>query len=112
MGSIGFFALLHCVRCDGSYMPEFPVCEICPSCDIALGRRLTIDNLQQLPVVARDEIAAFAGRSRLRGYRRFFLHQVLLSRGSVFRKLTFLSYGLLGNVSETEDLLDRVMSFV
>ena len=41
-----------------------------------------------------------------------FLDNVLRSRGSPFLQFTYFHHGLLGNISQTEDILDRITSFL
>ena len=42
----------------------------------------------------------------------WFLQCVLLSNGSVFRTFTFYWGGRLGNISETEDIIDGILSYL
>ena len=42
----------------------------------------------------------------------YFLKCVLLSGGSRFRQLTFCYGGRLGNISKTEDIVDRIICFL
>ena len=57
-------------------------------------------------------IARVSAACRIRRRRLDFLHKVLLSHGSPFRQFIFFYGGRSGNISRTEDILDRVMSYV
>jgi len=44
--------------------------------------------------------------------RRYFLEAVFCARGSRFRIFTFYCNGLAGSISDHEDILHRIMSFI
>ena len=52
-------------------------------------------------------LAQHARRQRLG-----FLWCMLLGRGSPFRRLTYFHNGMAGNISEAEDVFDRLLSFL
>jgi len=58
-------------------------------------------------------IAEFLGNVDWTRRRRLkFLENVLRSPGSPFQQFTYFNNGIWGNISMTEDILDRILSFV
>ena len=45
-------------------------------------------------------------------FKRIYLAVLLLTRGSAFRKFTYLHNSKHGNISAHEDIIDRIISFV
>ena len=91
--------------------------EVCSECEVRCRRPLVTallrQNLRREPtddmVVTIAELCATYCTQRRRLH---FLHNVLLSRHSCFQQFTFFSGGSMGNISGTEDVLDRIMSFL
>ena len=48
----------------------------------------------------------------LKARRLFFLHKVLLARGSVFRQCTYFHNGEGGNLDPHTDIIDNIMRFL
>ncbi len=44
--------------------------------------------------------------------RKHFLWALLLARNSCFKRFTYFSGGMAGSVSDTEDILDRILGFL
>ena len=57
-------------------------------------------------------VAGFCATNRTPRQRLHFLHNVLLSRHSCFRQFTLFAGDLRGIISQTENVLDRIMSFL
>ena len=65
-----------------------------------------------LPGTAASGIWEFAADSNRHIFYTSILTYVLFAHGSPFRAFRFCSNGMEGNVSETEDILDRIVSFL
>ena len=76
---------------------------------------MILDKLtQQLPDMVKDDIAAFLVENQNYLARMWHLRCILLSspyRG-IFRNLVYFYNGRAGNISQTEDILDRVLNFI
>ena len=91
--------------------------EVCSECEVRCRRPLVTallrQNLRREPtddmVITIAELCATYCTPRRRLH---FLHNVLLARGSCFHQFTFFSGGSMGNISVTEDVLCRIMSFL
>ncbi len=91
--------------------------EVCSECEVRCRRPLVTallhQNLRREPtddmVVTIAELCATYCTQRRRLH---FLHNVLLSRHSCFLQFTFFMGGAMGNISRTEDVLDRILSFL
>ena len=135
MGSCGIFSPRWCYQCvDGERLPTYPVgrswCCECVKRSLFAQRRLQLDpvarvcaprlngfslTLQHLLVDLDVFVLDLAGNVSIpsRTCRLHFLMMVLMSRGSFCRDLfTYSSNGVRGNISDTEDIADRIMSFV
>ena len=127
MGSCRLFAPAVCLRCEREYVAVYPTRWRCKQCTV-----LSIHPLM-------NKVAERIGDASLtfllvpwvcfdydRGARRKYLFCALMSRGSLFRTLTWAGSEYLcgkadgtgwycrraGNISETEDIADRILSFV
>ena len=119
MGSRSLFERERCQLC---YENPVEPCyrgwhEICPACELR-GRRplvtaLLNQNLRREPteymIVTIAELCSIYSTHRKR---LLFLRYTLLSRHSCFRVFTYFSGGIRGSVSSTEDVLDKIMSFL
>ena len=92
---------------------------VCSSCDVDCRIPLLVPLVRQR--LRRDNfafevawiIAEFLGNVDWTRRRRLkFLENVLRSPGSPFRQFTYASNGMSGNISMTEDILDRILRFV
>jgi hypothetical protein len=119
MGSIARLSFEVCRLCG--YNPVEPCYrgwpEVCSECEIRCRRPLVTallhQNLGREPtddmVVTIAELCSTYSTHRRRLH---FLHNVLLSRHSCFHRFTFFSGGVMGSISGTEDVVDRIMSFL
>ena len=116
MGSRALFLPERCHRCERlTVAPCYPTWpDVCPSCEVN-DRSPHVANLlkhilrREPPTDMVATVTNFCATYRTTGWRLHFLHCVLLSRDSCFRRFTF-SGG--GNISPTEDVLDRIMSYL
>ena len=118
MGSLPRFSPEECVRCDRFVVePCYPSVYLCSECHVVCRSPFLVALLRQrlgrepdaamVAIIARFSAARLFRRRRLH-----FLHNVLTSRGSCFLQFTYFVGGRSGNISATEDILDRIMSFV
>ena len=119
MGSLPRFSPEECVRCDRCVVePAYPSVHLCSECQVVCRSPFLVALLRQRlgsePDAGMVAIIAqcFAGGPCRRRRRLHFLHNVLTSRGSCFLQFTYFVGGRSGNISATEDILDRIMSFV
>ena len=117
MGSRQKFSNEECVQCGAEMEPCYRAMYLCPECEIQRKAMFLVPLLRRPLKQEPDHglveiIAQFAAVNRIWRCRMFFLRNVLLSSNSVFRCFTYFWGGLAGNVSETEDLVDKIMSFV
>ena len=80
----------------------------------AICQRLLAHNsiFNNLPGPATDAVWAFAADSTRRLFYTSMLSYVLLARDSPFRAFRYYSNGLAGNISDKEDILDRIVGFL
>ena len=118
MGSRALFVREECLQCHRDVVePCYPWVDVCSECDVKYWSPLV---LAELPHSLEREphnflftnILPFLVVNRIRSCRMYFLRNVLTSRNCVFRRFTYYGGGLNGTVSETEDLLDKIMSFL
>ena len=117
MGSQAMFAPWDCDRCHNEYDQCYPAVWLCEKCEREirsnflaglLRQRLQLEPSAEMCLV----IVGFLMIDRCKGARLLYLHNVLRSRESPFLQFTYASNGMQGNISETEDILDRIMSFM
>ena len=119
MGSRPMFSPELCGRCERLVVepgyPDWP--EVCSECEVrcrcpfvAVFLRHILKREPLADMVA--TVAGFCATNRAPGRRLHFLHSVLLSRNSCFRQFTLLGGDLSGIISQTENVLDRIMSFL
>ena len=117
MGSRALFSPELCFQCERFVVepcyPDWP--EVCSECEVrcrcpfvAVFLRHILRLEPNAEMVA--AVAGFCATNRTLRQRLHFLHNVLLSRNSCFRQFTFFSGGISGSISQTEDVLDRIMS--
>ena len=78
---------------------------------------MILDKLaRQLPDMIRNDIAVFLVENQNYLARMWHLRCILLVHDDefpcTFRKLVYYYNGLAGNISQTEDILDRVLDFI
>lgn len=103
-----------CLRCGCQQPQKYGNVLCCIDCYIDIKRHLVLDRIDFGAALApsfQTDLALFLA-PHLKLQRLHFLRCALLSQGSVFRNLTFFFYGNAGNISWTEDVLDRVISFL
>ena len=115
MGSLGTFHPSICWNCDQEFVRTYPGKDVCKQCDA-----LEIYPLLEIPFARRSGIAwipdllfPFLCFDFERAVRKRFLYCTLMARESLFRtRFTYCGNGMVGNISETEDILDRILCFV
>ena len=60
----------------------------------------------------RQNLAEFLVYDVRRRQQLYHVWFVLLAHGSPFKKLTYFSKGMAGNIPQTEDVLDRILGFL
>ena len=119
MGSRALFSPELCGRCERLVVepcyPDGP--EVCSECEVRCRCPFVAVFLRHIlrrepPTDMVATVAGFYATNRAPGRRLHFLHNVLLSRNSCFRPFTFCGGGVDGSISQTEDVLDRIMSFL
>ena len=122
MGSLGTFHPSICWNCDQEFVRTYPGKDVCKQCDA-----LEIYPLLEIPFARRSGVAwrrsgvawipdllfPFLCFDFERAVRKRFLYCTLMARESLFRtRFTYCGNGMVGNISETEDILDRILCFV
>jgi hypothetical protein len=119
MASPALFSRSRCRRCELFVVEpchlDWP--ELCSECEVRCRCPFVAVFLRHILRLepGADMVAAVAGffaTNRTLRQRLHFLHNVLLSRNSCFRQFTYFYAGISGNISQTEDVLDRIMSFL
>ena len=120
MGSVGIFDRLQCVLCESESMinTEWAPCLDCQNNEfverttssIAFRHLRNASHLSETPLHLvytfihwNDSDAEF---------KRQYLLSVLMTKGSVFRQFTFFYNKKSCNISDREDVIDRIISFV
>ena len=115
------FDSLECQLCGGEQPPIFqPPYIPCPKCIAPVRHRFGLRRIDFGSGAGTDIwviLEAYCGLDvermfHLRFERLHFLWCVLLGRGSPFRDFTYLGNGMRGNISQTEDIIDRIFSFL
>ena len=118
MGSLPPFHPEQCVHCRRFVVdPCYPRLWLCSECDVICRSPILVRLLRQRLRREPDAgmvatIAGFCAPDTSRRRRLYFLWAILISPRSCFQKFTFFHGGRSGNVSDQEDILDRIMSFV
>ena len=120
MGSVGIFDRLQCVLCESESMinTEWAPCLDCQNNEfverttssIAFRHLRKASHLSERPL----HIVAtfFHWNDSDAEFKRQYLLSVLMTKGSVFRQFTFFYNKKSGNISDREDVIDRIVSFV
>ena len=120
MGSFGMFCPGVCPYCDGFAIEfSYPQIWICEDCEVRRRSYLFLllwkidfgvglEEYFYMHVL--DSIVVKADR-QLAARKKHLLH-ALLARDSVFCQFTHFSGGLKGNISDTEDIIDRILVYV
>ena len=88
---------------------------VCMVCQIKVKRKYIVNKLPLLSDYIQENIARMlVNYKQARCSRLWHLEMVLLGRplSNWFRKLTYGGNGLRGSISSTEDIFDRVLSFL
>ena len=88
---------------------------VCMVCQIKMKRKYIVNKLLLKSDYIQESIARMLVYDQKRCARLWHLEMVLLGsprRLNWFRKLTYSGNGLRGNISSTEDIFDRVLSFL
>ena len=114
MGSFGMFAA-PCWRCMSMQPRRYGSgVDCCVICYVEIKRSLVVDRIDfgfQVEDSFRQDLVLFAAPHK-KLQQLHFLRCALLAHDSPFRLFTYCSNGLAGNISETEDILDRMFSFL
>ena len=103
-----------CVLCDRPAVPRmypFSV-DVCEPCWVTIEMLLLHPLSVRLGFPPLCERVAHYLAQHARRQRLGFLWCMLLGRGSPFRRLTYFHNGMAGNISEAEDVFDRLLSFL
>jgi hypothetical protein len=118
MGSVGKFHPTDCMNCGLPYVRTYPETWGCKECEkLEVLKRYLLHEI--FPLARRggewipDLLASFLCFDCERGARKRFLWLALTERESIFgRRFTYWGNGWEGNISQTEDILDRILCFV
>ena len=121
MGSRGFLDSLSVkCRCGRRVYPQPFGCEVCLFCESgvydemvlninALSRNATV--FDTVPAL-RHKILSIMTINALAAFNRGVLQYILMTRGSPFHAFSYSTNGMAGNISQSEDILDRIVSFL
>ena len=118
MGSRSFFAALSqkcaCGRRLYPQPDEYDYCLFCESYakTEASLKVLARDTFFNAHPDLRERILQMSSVDALAEFNRAILQYILRSPGSPCRAFTYFYNGLAGNISDTEDILDRIICFV
>ena len=120
MGSWTRFRSLPCCRCNNSALTtrEEGFCLDCENTAFVNQNSgsmvfLHLQRSVHLPQTTAKSIVIFLQwYDDTSEFKRIYLTELLLQRGSVFRKLTYFHNRSHGNISAHEDVIDRIISFV
>ena len=110
-----------CENCKREIVRTYPETDLCEQCEVMqINSRLQFlpfstclgQAAGQLDVTIGDLLVPFLCFDYQRGARKRFLYCALLSRQSSFKKFTYFRNGMHGSISQHEDILDRILSFV
>ena len=118
MGSVGMFDPTRCWNCSLPYARTYPETWDCKECEkLEVLKRYLLHEI--FPFTRRggewipDLLASFLCFDYEGGARKRFLWLALTGGESIFaRRFTYWGNGMAGNISETEDILDRILCFV
>ena len=120
MGSIEIFDRLQCVLCESESMinTEWAPCLDCQNNEfverttssIAFRHLRNASHLSETPLHLVPTFIHWNDSDA--EFKRQYLLSVLMTKGSVFRQFTFFYNKKSGNISDREDVIDRIISFV
>ena len=120
MGSVGIFDRLQCVLCESESMinTEWAPCLDCQNNEfverttssIAFRHLRNASHLSETPLHLVSTFIHWNDSDA--EFKRQYLLSVLMTKGSVFRQFTFFYNKKSGNISDREDVIDRIISFV
>ena len=93
----------------------YPTVWYCVPCDAWIRRTLVLDKIDFGLAVEeqfRQDLAEFLVYDVRRRQQLHYLWCLLLAQPSPFEKFTYFSNGMAGNISQTEDVLDRILGFL
>jgi hypothetical protein len=121
MGSRGMFDASICFICEREFVAVYPTRWRCKQCTILSIHPLMSKVAERIGDASLTFLLVpFVCFDYDRGARKRYLYLALLASGSLFRTFTWCGSERLcggydrraGNISETEDILDRICSFV
>jgi hypothetical protein len=121
MGGGGTFDALICLRCEREFVAVYPTRHVCKQCTMLSIHPLIRKVAGRIGDVSLTFLLVpFVCFDYDRAARKRYLYFALLARGSLFRTFTRRGSEWLcgrycrraGNISETEDIVDRICSFV
>ena len=111
----GFFASEKCDLCGKSIPKMYPDTWYCMSCETRVRRKLVLDRIDFGRAVEwqlRQDLAEFLAYDAGHRQQLHYLRCSLLAMGSPFRKFIFLFGYWGGAISDTEDVIDRILGFL
>ena len=69
------------------------------------------NRFENLPEPAMGTVITFLATNAHEQHQRAITEHILLTRGSPLRAFRYITNGMKGNISEDEDILDRILSF-
>ena len=117
MGSVSMFALVLC-DCGATIPrmePQLLHCYNCAyqaiaSCIRAVGRYAAFSHVCGFLFI--DRIASYLVPDYNSRQRKWYLRCLLMAEASPFGQFTYFRNGLSGNISITEDIIDRILSYL
>lgn len=121
IGGGGMFDALICLRCEREFVAVYPIRHVCEQCTMLSIHPLIRKVAGRIGDVSLTFLLVpFVCFDYDRAARKRHLYLALLAHGSLFRTFTWAGSEWLcggycyraGNISETEDVVDRICSFV
>ena len=115
LGDRGCFGSEKCTLCGKSIPQMYPDTWYCMSCETRVRRKLVLDKIdfgQDVGWQFRQDLAEFLAYDVRRRQQLHYLRCSLLAMGSPFRKFIFLFGYWGGAISDTEDVIDRILGFL
>ena len=114
--AVMFASISQCYKCGVDLPRMYRDPDYCVPCDTDIRRRLQqwgqINFGQAVDMWFRQQLSEFLAYDARHLQRLHYLHRSLVAGTSCFRRFTFFWGGKSGNISQREDVLDRIMSFL
>jgi hypothetical protein len=113
MGSRSTFDAFICLRCEREFVAVYPTRWRCKQCTILSIQPLINKVAERIGDASLTFLLVpFVCFDYDRAARKRYLYLALLAPGSVFRTFTWSINSRAGNISDTENIVDRICSFV